>query len=137
MVRAVLLVLALGVAAGCPSGSRGGGGTGTGPGTATAGAVDAGTVAPADADAATSTSLTPAECERLIDHVLAVQITKMRAELPPEKVPTDEQVAKIRATMGVEMMDPCLTGYDRAAYTCMLAATTVEALYACATAPAE
>lgn len=127
---ALVALVAVGLA-GCPSGPRGGG-TGPATGGGALGGGDAGVASVPVADAATAPNLTEPECARLVDHVLEVQLVKMRVELPPEKVPTDEQVATIRASLGEEMMPACLSAFDRAAYDCMMAATTVEALYACA-----
>jgi hypothetical protein len=138
MLRACRLLAAIAAVVmlwGCPGGS--GKGDGTGPGTAggaAPGSNDAG-VATAAADASTSPNLSEAECNALVDHVLDVQLTKMRAELPADKVPTDDQVKQIRENLGAEMMPTCLSAFDRPSFDCMMAATTVDALYACAPAP--
>ncbi|MCA9674983.1 MAG: hypothetical protein KC464_08115, partial [Myxococcales bacterium] len=93
------------------------------------------------ADAAVATAPTPdaapgrlgdAECEQLIDHVLDLQIKAQRAQKQADEVPTDEQIAKVRATMRDEMLEPCLTAWDRPSFDCLMAAKDVDALYACA-----
>lgn len=77
--------------------------------------------------------LTREECVALIDHELEVGMADQRARKSADLVPTADQVAALRAKLVAEQVDPCLA-MPRAQWTCAMAATTQEALYACAKA---
>jgi hypothetical protein len=110
--------------------------TGGGGGTGGATPPDAGAATHPDGTGApTSGALTKADCDTLIAHVLDVGLADMRARKPAEEVPTDEQVAQLRAKLSAEMMDMCLA-WDRPSYDCMMAATDTAGLEACAATPA-
>jgi hypothetical protein len=116
----ILLLLAA-----CSSRPQGGTTSGTG-----APPPDAAGVA-APADAAGPGPLTREDCEQLIDHIIAVQNAELRAKKPPEEWPTEEQLAEMRANLITEMMDQCVV-WDRPSFDCIMAASTVDTLYACA-----
>lgn len=101
--------------------------TGGGAGTGATATPDA---APASGDAASSTVMTRADCERFIDHIVALQMADVRARKPADEVPTEEQVADIRATLAAELLEPCLAS-ERAEFDCMFAAQDLAAAYAC------
>lgn len=71
------------------------------------------------------------ECSQLFRHVLEVKVAEMRRDKAPEKVPTDEQVAKIHDTMMAEGLEKC-RAQPRADFECAMAAETTPALEACA-----
>jgi hypothetical protein len=131
MVRAIMVAVLVSLAA-CgpkhtpPSGGGGGGGTGTGGGTSSA-----------DPDGPTADApekpkqLSRAECEQMIDHVLELGMAQQRASKPPEYVPSEEQVAKIRQQLVAEQLSACLA-WSRPQWECVMASTTIEALYTCA-----
>lgn len=83
--------------------------------------------APADEPPA---PLSEAECLAALDHFLEVAMAEKRATLPPEQVPTDEQVAAIRDTMRSEYLPQCVGG-ERSGYECTMQATTTAAIEAC------
>ncbi len=92
---------------------------------------DAGAPGRTDDDEITGESaLTPDDCVRMIDHVLAIGMADQRARKAPELVPTAEQVATIRADMLEEQLAPCLA-MPRPQWACALAARTMPALYSC------
>ncbi len=75
--------------------------------------------------------LTRDECEQMIDHVLAIGMAAQRAQKPAEYVPTEAQVAAIRARLVADQLDECLT-WSRPVWECTVAAQTVDALPHCA-----
>jgi hypothetical protein len=79
-------------------------------------------------------ALTDGDCERLIDHILEVQIVEMRKHKKPDEVPTDEQVAKLRVQLRTEMMDEC-KAWSRPSYECIIAAPDLAAVQVCAGEP--
>jgi hypothetical protein len=97
------------------------------------------TTAPASASAAPApaaeAALTEAECAQLINHIVDVGMDLQRKTRKPEEVPTEDQVAKIRAQMIHSMTPDCLR-FSRASWTCAMAATTEEGLTTC-TQPAD
>ena len=82
-----------------------------------------------------STTPTRAECEALLEHTLAVGLAEQRAAVTAELVPTDADVAAIRAELGPQMIADCLPS-PREVLTCSLAAATVAAMAECSLAPA-
>lgn len=95
--------------------------------------------APAQDDASDSTAaaatpsdapLTEDDCVALFDHLIDIKLDELRASVPPDQVPTDEQVEEIRERMRSEEMPRCLAG-DRQTFACALAATTAEDVAAC------
>ncbi|MEZ4399687.1 MAG: hypothetical protein R3B06_06695 [Kofleriaceae bacterium] len=100
-------------------------------------AVDAGVpdaAPPVDAAGPVAAQVAPEACAAYVDHVLALGRAAMRANRPDELVPTDDQVADIRARLIAGA--PCreLTPAEVA---CAMAATTQPGLYACAEASAR
>lgn len=81
------------------------------------------------AEAAAPAPLAEDECVRFIDHTLAVGMAEQRASKPADYVPTDEQVAAIRAKLIASK--PCAE-LTRPQWECALAAATRDALYRCA-----
>ncbi len=125
MSRGLLVLLLL---AGCPGrGSNGG----TTAGTGAPPPRDAATTEPAPVDAAGPAPITRADCEALIDHILAIQNADLRSKKPPEQWPTEEQLAEKRKILIDEMLDQCVV-WDRPSFDCVMSADTVDALYACA-----
>jgi hypothetical protein len=95
-------------------------------------ASDAGVASAPDAgDAVASASPTRPECEQLVDHILAMGMAEQRKAKPADQVPTDEQVATIRAKMVEELVPQCLQ-FTRASWQCAMAAETQQVLYDCA-----
>lgn len=90
--------------------------------------IDAAPAPAVDAPAAPA-PVTDAECTQFVDHALAVGMAQQRATKRDAYVPTDDQVAVIRANLIASR--PCV-GLSRPQWTCALAATTQDALYACA-----
>ncbi len=123
--------LALVLGGGCgprhaPPGGGGGGGGGGGDGGGAGGGGGGGTGgAPAEAP------LTEGECERAFDHVFAIGMAEQRAIKPDDYVPTEAQLAEIRTRMLPGHLRECLA-WPRPVWACTLAATSMEALYACA-----
>jgi hypothetical protein len=70
------------------------------------------------------------DCTRLLDRYLELEQAELRATLPPEEVPTEEQIAAIRARMQKDGMAGCI-GQPRAPYMCAMEAATKPALRAC------
>jgi hypothetical protein len=110
--------------------------TGGGGDTGGATAPDAGTATASGDAAATTGALTKADCDALIGHVLEVGLDEMKKRKPADEVPTDEQVAQLRAKLSAEMMEMCLA-WDRASYDCMMTASDTAGLEACAATPAS
>jgi hypothetical protein len=123
------VLLALAVACGPKKGPEtsggGGGASGGGSGSASGGGDGSGTGSAAPAP------LTRADCEKMIDHVLEIGMAEQRKNKPAEYVPTEAQVADIRAKMVEQQMDECLA-WPRPVWQCTMDATTVTALYGCA-----
>lgn len=140
---AALLVLA--VACGPKKGPDGGGGAGGGGASGadtTTGGAGAGSDGARDgqgAGAATGAGvaaapLTRAECEQMIDHVLAIGMEEQRKQKPAEYVPTEQQVAQIRASLVEQQLAPCLE-WPRPVWECTMTAQSVASLYTCAETP--
>ncbi len=86
---------------------------------------------PAPGDTATGPApVTTADCERLLDHFLALAHGEHAAKVAPELVPTPEQVAKIRAKLAPQFVPTCLK-LERSAYNCEMSAETREQILAC------
>lgn len=81
--------------------------------------------------AAPDAPLTEAECTQLLEHFLEVAMAEKRATLPPEQVPTDEQVARIRVQMRDEARKSCIGRTEREHYDCLMKASTTRGLNAC------
>ncbi|HKE19971.1 MAG TPA: hypothetical protein VKB80_34090 [Kofleriaceae bacterium] len=118
-----LPVIAALCAAGC-SGGSGGDAAGGKPGAARPGAGGAGT------PRATG-PLSEAECMQLLDHYLELALAEKRATLPPEQLPTDEQVARIRVDMRARAKESCVGLTERDRYDCAMKARTTRALGMC------
>lgn len=127
VLRASLVLAALAAACSSHPPRTNGTGSGAAPG------ADAGVTAGPDASTE-PVALTRDDCVELIDHVLEVGLADQRASKNPDQVPTDEQVAKVRAKLQAELMDTCLT-WDSTVHACMMAAKTSDSLYACAAEP--
>lgn len=99
-----------------------------------AGGTGAGTSATPDGGPATPPRPSPlsrAECEQMIDHVLEIGMAQQRASKPADYVPTPEQVAQIRQRLVIDQLSACLA-WSRTQWQCVMTATTIETLYACA-----
>ncbi len=120
------------------SGSNGdgaGGATGSASASAGGGASDGAGAGPATGGGGEAEApLTRAECERMIDHVLAIGMEEQRKQKPAEFVPTEQQVAQIRASLVEQQLAPCLE-WPRPVWACTMTATSVAALYTCAERP--
>lgn len=117
-----LVGLGLALAVGC-------GGPPREPASATAEAPP-GSEAPAPDEPAAEAPLSEAECMAALDHFIEVAMAEMQATLPPEQVPTGEQVAGIRETMRTEFLPTCVGG-ARTGYDCTMQATTSAAIESC------
>lgn len=84
--------------------------------------------------AAPGAPVTRAECDKLIDHVIAIARAEQAARLPANKRPTDAQVDAIRRGLRRDLMQPCLRA-GRAQLTCGMAASTSRALARCYAPP--
>ena len=122
-------LLSLALAAAC-----GGGSSGKGAGDGTTPAGGGGGAQPAEARPAPDAPLTHDECIRMVDHLLDVALTEQKATLPPDKVPTDEQVEKIRASMHADVDQKCVGGgtKDREQFDCIMAGKTKAEMDGCA-----
>lgn len=132
--RRRLVVLVLAVAAAC-----GGGGGGKGGGTTTTGGPATGGATATDGASTSSTAtdgrpLERADCLRLLDRYLELELAELRATRPAEEIPTDEQVAAIRADMEKEDLAGCI-GQPRAPFECAMRADSKAALRACFAGP--
>jgi hypothetical protein len=78
---------------------------------------------------ATAGPLTKADCDRLLDHMLALLIADKKKTAKPDEVPTEEDAAKTRARMSTSR-DECI-GSPRAPYDCAMKAETTEGLRLC------
>lgn len=107
--------------AACGGGSKSGGGPGKS-GDGAGGGAEA---------SSASGPLTEAECMQLLEHFLEVAMAEKRATLPPEQVPTDEQVARIRVQMRDEARKSCIGRTEREHYECLMKARTTRGLNAC------
>ena len=141
---AALVVLAVGCGpkkgpdnGGGGGGSGGSGGSGGGSDGSGAGSTDGSSGGGGGGGSSgAGTPLTRADCETMIDHVLQVGMEEQRKQKPAEFVPTDAQVAEIRAKMVEQQMEPCLA-WPRPVWDCTMTAPTIAALYACAEGTAE
>ena len=116
-----------------------------GPGSAPAGPTPAApiiTTAPAghdadspspDAHAPGQSPVTQAECEALLDRFLALARTAHAATVAAELVPTDEQLAEIRAKLAPTYIPACMN-LTRAAYQCERAAASIDEQVECSMA---
>lgn len=128
MPRLILCAALFAAACGPKPAPRSGDTGGTGAGTST------GTSASPDGGAATPPRPPPlsrAECEQMIDHVLEIGMAQQRASKPADYVPTPEQVAQIRQRLVIDQLSACLA-WSRTQWQCVMTATTIETLYACA-----
>ena len=75
--------------------------------------------------------LTEAECMQLFEHFLEVSMAEKRATLPPEQLPTDEQLARIRTQMRDEARKSCIGRAEREHYDCLMKARTTRGFNAC------
>lgn len=74
--------------------------------------------------------VSPEECRRFTAHVVELFLVEMRRSQPPETIPTDEQVAEVRAKLDAELTERCVQ-FPRAVLECGLAATSVAAVAEC------
>ena len=132
----VVLVVACGPKKGPDGGGGGAGGGGAGDGDGAGDGAGAGiaTGGAGGDGAAAGAPLTRAECEQMIDHVLAIGMEEQRKQKPAEYVPTEQQVADIRAKLVEQQLEPCLA-WPRPVWECTMAAPSVSALYACGEGP--
>jgi hypothetical protein len=73
---------------------------------------------------------------QLLDHYLDLAMAEKRATLPPEEVPTTEQVARIRLAMREEAKANCIGRSERGRYDCAMRAQTTRGLGGCLTGSA-
>jgi hypothetical protein len=81
--------------------------------------------------------LSEAECMQLLDHYLELALAEKRATLPPEQVPTEEQVERIRVEMRDDAKQACVGLTERERYDCAMKARTTRGLGACLTEQAD
>jgi hypothetical protein len=74
--------------------------------------------------------LDEADCGRLLDHTLELQVAALRAEAGADAVPTRAQLADIRQRFEAEDMRGCV-GAPRPAFDCAMAAPSVDGLARC------
>ncbi|HUQ08463.1 MAG TPA: hypothetical protein VM261_38495 [Kofleriaceae bacterium] len=127
----VVLLGACGPKKGPDGGGGGGGGGGGSDGSSGGGGGTGAGSEDGSGSASASAPLTRADCEKMIDHVLQIGMEEQRKTKPAEYVPTEAQVADIRAKMVEKQLEPCLE-WPRPVWECTMAAPTVAALYACA-----
>lgn len=87
------------------------------------------------ADAPTSpatATVARADCERWVDHLLAIAHGDHARTVQPELVPTEEQLQKIRAELAPQMLPTCLD-MPRAVFECEMQATSRAELVQCST----
>jgi hypothetical protein len=117
--RVALLVLVVACACGPkhkPDNGGGGGGAGTGSGSS---------------QVAADAPLTEAECTSMIHHMIDVTNEEKYKDAPDQK-PLPEQVDKVKAEAVTAGKADCMKSFDRTTFDCVIAATTVNALTACA-----
>lgn len=68
---------------------------------------------------------------QLLEHYLELAMAEKRATLPPEQVPTGEQVEGIRTAMREEAKQSCVGRAERGRYDCAMKARTTRALGVC------
>lgn len=85
---------------------------------------------PPGAHESSPSPLTQDECEALLDHFLMLARGAHAATVAPELVPTDEQIAEIRAKLAATYVPACLS-LTRAVYQCERAAMSIEEQVAC------
>jgi hypothetical protein len=73
--------------------------------------------------------LTEADCERLLDHWLALYIAERKKTAKPEEVPTEEDAAKTRQKMA--SLTPECIGAPRPPYDCSMKAKTLDQARVC------
>ena len=123
MVR--LLAISLLVALGCGSKGKT---EPVGPGDTSPDGQHAGGGDPHSVDPASP--VTAEECQRFTAHVIDLYLAEMRRSRPPEEIPTDEQVAEVRAKLDAELTERCVQ-FPRAVLECGLAAQTFAAVAEC------
>jgi len=71
---------------------------------------------------------------KLLDHFLEVRVEEFRQTRPPEEVPTDVQINKLRRTFRETELDKCI-GQDRAMYDCAMSQATSKSIAQCMVPP--
>jgi hypothetical protein len=127
LLRSIAMVgAALHLLAGCSGGAGSAAGSGAGGSGGDRARVGGG-------DPARSGPLTEVECLELLDHYLDLAMAEKRATLPPEQVPTAEQVDRIRLAMRDEARQACVGRGERGRYDCAMRARTTRGLGVCLT----
>lgn len=80
--------------------------------------------------------VSPDECSRFTAHVIELYLAEMRRSRPAEEIPTDEQIAEVRAKLDAELTDKCVQ-FPRAVLECGLAAESFAAVAECQQAAPE
>jgi hypothetical protein len=111
-----------------------GGSSGTEPREPTSPAGGKGSSAARPAAAAPDAKLTADECGAMLDHIIEVGWAEQKRTLPPEKVPTPDQIAEIKKQTREKATQPCLS-LPRPKYDCAMAAREPDAIVACEEAP--
>jgi hypothetical protein len=122
------VTLVLAIAAACSGGQKptngttgggGGGGGGTGGGTGSAVVAEG--------------PITQAECEQMVDHILAIGVEDAKKTTPEAEWPKPDEIAQAKAAMVADKdwMAQCLA-FARPQFTCLMAAGTQDALMKCA-----
>ena len=89
------------------------------------------------ADPAASDSVpTDAECQKLLDHFLALASAAHAETVDADEIPTPDQLATIRARLAPEFVARCRE-LDRAVYRCELQAASQKEMLACSTPDAS
>jgi hypothetical protein len=125
VMRSMMLVCLLSLAAGCGGKTKGGG---AGPDNPDPDSV--GTDGPTGDKVAADSALTGPECAEMIDHIVDVAHEEKKKNLKPDEVPTPNQIAEIKKNERARMTEPCLT-LPRSMYRCAIAAATSAELAAC------
>ena len=81
---------------------------------------------------ATDAKLTEAECDAFFGRIFDFAAEHQRATLPPEKQPTEADIAKVKADKRAQMVPECMT-HTKADlnYDCFMAAPDLAGLAAC------
>lgn len=128
MRRLVLAVLVVGCSSHPPKTNGTGTGTGAAPPDAAPAAVEV--------DDGGTPLATEADCNAVIDHVLAVLMDELRARKPEDEWPTEDQIAEKRVGLVADFMGECRQ-LDRGVIACMLAARDSPSFQSCAIGPAQ
>jgi hypothetical protein len=74
---------------------------------------------------------TRAQCERLLDHVLELEVQAAGANTPETRADLDKQKQAVADSIRKEFMDTCLDKLPRSEVNCGLGAKTMDELAKC------